>query len=46
MPPEDEFRAIVAGLRALTAAARPVFVMHGNRDFLLGAASSRPPAAG
>ncbi len=28
--------AIVAGLAALTAAGVPCFVMHGNRDFLLG----------
>ena len=27
---------VVSGLRALTDAGVPVFVMHGNRDFLLG----------
>lgn len=33
---EDEFRPIVAGLRTLTASGTPVYVMHGNRDFLMG----------
>ncbi len=33
-----ENRPIVHGLRALTASGVPVFVMHGNRDFLLGQA--------
>jgi UDP-2,3-diacylglucosamine hydrolase len=28
--------AAIAGLRELTAGATPCFVMHGNRDFLLG----------
>lgn len=28
--------AVIAGLRSLTAAGVPCFVMHGNRDFLLG----------
>ncbi len=28
--------AAIAGIRALTAAGVPCFVMHGNRDFLLG----------
>ncbi len=32
---------IVAGLRALTDAGIPVHVMHGNRDFLLGAGFAR-----
>lgn len=32
---QEEFRAIVLGLRELTAAGTPVFVMHGNRDFLM-----------
>lgn len=32
---QEEFRAIVHGLRELTAAGTPVFVMHGNRDFLM-----------
>jgi UDP-2,3-diacylglucosamine hydrolase len=26
---------MVQGLRELTAAGTPVFVMHGNRDFLM-----------
>jgi UDP-2,3-diacylglucosamine hydrolase len=31
-----DYRPLIDGLRALTAAGVPVFVMHGNRDFLLG----------
>lgn len=34
---DDGMQAIVAALRRLTAAGVPVFVQHGNRDFLLGA---------
>jgi UDP-2,3-diacylglucosamine hydrolase len=34
--PEPEKRRIVAGLRALTDQGVPCYVMHGNRDFLLG----------
>ena len=33
---QPEFRPMVQGLHELTAAGTPVFVMHGNRDFLLG----------
>ncbi|OGI43355.1 MAG: UDP-2,3-diacylglucosamine diphosphatase [Candidatus Muproteobacteria bacterium RBG_16_64_11] len=33
---QTENRPVVQGLRALTAGGVPVFVMHGNRDFLLG----------
>lgn len=32
-----EFVAVVAGLRALSAKGVQLFLMHGNRDFLLGA---------
>jgi UDP-2,3-diacylglucosamine hydrolase len=32
---QEEFHAIVRGLRELTAGGTPVFVMHGNRDFLM-----------
>lgn len=32
---QDEFRDIVHGLRKVTASGTPIFVMHGNRDFLL-----------
>ncbi len=32
----DEFRPAITGLRALADSGVPVFVMHGNRDFLLG----------
>ena len=34
--PEPEKRRIVEGLRALTDQGVPCYVMHGNRDFLLG----------
>jgi UDP-2,3-diacylglucosamine hydrolase len=34
--PEPAGRAIVAGLRRLTDAGVPVYLMHGNRDFLIG----------
>lgn len=33
---QEEFRAIVRGLRELTTKGTPVYVMHGNRDFLMG----------
>ncbi len=32
---QEEFRPVVHGLRELTAGGTPVFVMHGNRDFLM-----------
>lgn len=32
---QEEFRPIVRGLRELTTSGTPVFVMHGNRDFLM-----------
>jgi len=32
---QEEFRSIIRGLRELTAGGTPVFVMHGNRDFLM-----------
>jgi UDP-2,3-diacylglucosamine hydrolase len=32
---QEEFRSIIHGLRELTASGTPVFVMHGNRDFLM-----------
>ncbi len=32
---QEEFRGIVRGLRQLTASGTPVYVMHGNRDFLM-----------
>ena len=34
--PDRAQRAAIAGLRALTSSGVPCFVMHGNRDFLLG----------
>jgi UDP-2,3-diacylglucosamine hydrolase len=34
---DAEQTAAIAGLKALTASGVPCFVMHGNRDFLLGA---------
>ncbi|MDO8595719.1 MAG: UDP-2,3-diacylglucosamine diphosphatase [Sulfuricaulis sp.] len=33
---QEEFRSIIRGLRELAASGTPVFVMHGNRDFLMG----------
>lgn len=33
---DAEFAAVIAGLRALTQSGVAVYVMHGNRDFLLG----------
>lgn len=33
---QAEFQAISVGLKTLTAAGVPVYVMHGNRDFLIG----------
>jgi len=33
---QPEFRPMIDGLRQLTAGGTPVFVMHGNRDFLMG----------
>jgi UDP-2,3-diacylglucosamine hydrolase len=35
--PDDGQRAAIAEIKALTASGVPCFVMHGNRDFLLGA---------
>jgi UDP-2,3-diacylglucosamine hydrolase len=34
---DGEFAAILAGLRAVTQHGTPVYIMHGNRDFLIGA---------
>jgi UDP-2,3-diacylglucosamine hydrolase len=34
--PDPEKRRIVAGLRGLTDSGVPCYIMHGNRDFLLG----------
>jgi UDP-2,3-diacylglucosamine hydrolase len=34
--PEPLAREVVAGLRAVTDAGVPCFLMHGNRDFLIG----------
>ena len=36
-----DYLPLIAGLRALTAGGVPVRVMHGNRDFLLGAGCER-----
>ncbi len=38
---QPEFQAIAVGLKTLTAAGVPVYVMHGNRDFLIGDAFAR-----
>ena len=34
--PNPEKRRVLAGLKALTTSGVPCYVMHGNRDFLLG----------
>ncbi len=34
--PDPEKQRVIAALKALTAAGVPCYVMHGNRDFLLG----------
>ncbi|HEY9150515.1 MAG TPA: UDP-2,3-diacylglucosamine diphosphatase [Gammaproteobacteria bacterium] len=34
--PEPEHARVIAGLRAAVDSGVPIFVMHGNRDFLLG----------
>jgi len=34
---QPEYRPLISALHALTQAGVPVYVMHGNRDFLLGA---------
>jgi UDP-2,3-diacylglucosamine hydrolase len=34
--PDPEKRRVLAGLKALTDSGVPCYVMHGNRDFLLG----------
>jgi UDP-2,3-diacylglucosamine hydrolase len=39
--PDAAQLAAIAGVRALTAAGVPCFVMHGNRDFLIAAEFSR-----
>jgi UDP-2,3-diacylglucosamine hydrolase len=33
----DEYRPVIAGMRALLETGTPIYVMHGNRDFLMGA---------
>lgn len=38
---QAEYRPIVAALRALTLGGTPVYVMQGNRDFLLGEGFAR-----
>ena len=35
---DDQFKTIVAAMRTLTTQGTPLFVMHGNRDFLMGRA--------
>jgi UDP-2,3-diacylglucosamine hydrolase len=37
----DEFRPTVEGMRTLSASGVPVYIMHGNRDFLIGAGFER-----
>ncbi|HYA37190.1 MAG TPA: UDP-2,3-diacylglucosamine diphosphatase [Candidatus Methylomirabilis sp.] len=38
---QPEFRPIIDGLRQLTGGGTPVFVMRGNRDFLMGSRFER-----
>ena len=45
MRPTPGQRAVIAAIRALTSGGVPCFVMHGNRDFLLGAAVLRATRA-
>ena len=33
----DDYSPVITGMRALLEAGTPIYVMHGNRDFLLGA---------
>ncbi|MBI3547390.1 MAG: UDP-2,3-diacylglucosamine diphosphatase, partial [Gammaproteobacteria bacterium] len=33
---QSEFRPIIQGLRELTAGGTPVYILYGNRDFLMG----------
>ena len=33
---QEEFQPIIAGLRAVTDGGTPLYLMHGNRDFLIG----------
>ncbi len=43
---DDPFNAVIAGLlRGLTRAGVPVYLMHGNRDFLLGEGFCRATGA-
>jgi UDP-2,3-diacylglucosamine hydrolase len=43
---EEPFNAVIAGLlRGLTGAGVPVYLMHGNRDFLLGEGFCRATGA-
>jgi UDP-2,3-diacylglucosamine hydrolase len=43
--PDPEARATVRALRALVESGVPVFVMHGNRDFLIGGRFCRETGA-
>ena len=43
--PDPAARATVRALRALTGSGVPVFVMHGNRDFLIGGRFCRETGA-
>lgn len=42
---QEEYRPIVAGMRRLAGQGTPIYVMHGNRDFLLGADFERASGA-
>ena len=44
--PEPQKERVRAGLRTLTRSGVAVFILHGNRDFLIGRGFSRALAAG
>lgn len=41
----DDYAPVIAGLRGLREKGRPIYVLHGNRDFLLGAEFERQTGA-
>jgi len=42
---DPQFSPVIAAMRAFSAAATPLYVIHGNRDFLMGAAFERASGA-
>ncbi|MDX1489133.1 MAG: UDP-2,3-diacylglucosamine diphosphatase [Acidiferrobacterales bacterium] len=41
----DDYSPVIAGMRALLETGTPIYAMHGNRDFLLGAEFERESGA-